>query len=154
MAAKRARCRVPLPRGWRSHLKSATLHAISLARFSILRARGAAASHAQRRVRLAAQVERLREECAQLREEIRIKDARMGHIPPQHGPHYSPPERMAILELRAARGWSLKQTADTFLITPETVASWSARADAGRGLWRERARFSRSADRATGEVAG
>lgn len=127
MTTKRARCRVPLPRGWRSHPKSAALHAISLGRFSILHIRGAAASHVQRRVRLAAQVERLREECALLREEVRIKDARMGHIPPQRRPHYSPLERMAILELRAARGWSLKQTADTFLITPETVASWSAR---------------------------
>ena len=127
MAAKRARSRVPLPRGWRSHLKSAAIHAISLARFSILHARGAAANHVQRRVRLAARVERLREECAQLREEIRIKDARMGHIPPQRRPHYGSLERMAILELRAARGWSLKQTAETFLVTPETVASWSAR---------------------------
>ena len=127
MAAKRARSRVPLPRGWRSHLKSAALHAISLARFSILHAYGAAANHAQRRVRLAAQAERLREECARLREEIRVKDARMGRIPPQRRPHYSPLERMAILELRAARGWSLKQTAAAFLLTPETVALWSAR---------------------------
>jgi transposase len=34
---------------------------------------------------------------------------------------------MAILELRAARGWSLKQTADTFLVTPVTVISWMKR---------------------------
>jgi transcriptional regulator with XRE-family HTH domain len=34
---------------------------------------------------------------------------------------------MAILELRAARGWSLKQTADTFLVTPATIASWLKR---------------------------
>lgn len=127
MAAKRARSRIPLPTGWRGRVKFAVLHAISLARFSILHIRGAAANHAQRWVRLATQVERLREECAQLREEVRIKDARMGHISPQRRPHYGPHERMAILELRAARGWSLKQTADAFLITPETVAAWSAR---------------------------
>jgi len=36
---------------------------------------------------------------------------------------------MAILELRAARGWSLKQTADTFLVTSATVASWMKRVD-------------------------
>ena len=36
---------------------------------------------------------------------------------------------MAILELRAARGWSLKQTADTFLVTSATVASWMKRID-------------------------
>jgi transcriptional regulator with XRE-family HTH domain len=36
---------------------------------------------------------------------------------------------MAILELRAARGWSLKQTADTFLVTPATIAAWLKRID-------------------------
>ena len=36
---------------------------------------------------------------------------------------------MAILELRAARGWSLKQTADTFLVTSATIALWVKRID-------------------------
>jgi transposase InsO family protein len=36
---------------------------------------------------------------------------------------------MAILELRAARRWSVKQTADTFFITPATVTSWRKRVD-------------------------
>jgi transposase InsO family protein len=36
---------------------------------------------------------------------------------------------MAILELKAARGWSLKQTADTFSVTAATIASWLARID-------------------------
>ena len=36
---------------------------------------------------------------------------------------------MAILELRAARGWSLKQTGDTFLVTPATIAAWVKRID-------------------------
>jgi hypothetical protein len=39
---------------------------------------------------------------------------------------------MAILELRAARGWSVKQTANTFLVTPATIASWLKRID-GQG---------------------
>ena len=104
MAAKRARSRVPLPKGWRGRLKSAALHALSLARYSVLHAYSPAADHAQPRVRLSSQLEKLREECAQLREEIRIKDARMERISPQRRPHYSPHERMAILELRAARG--------------------------------------------------
>ena len=34
---------------------------------------------------------------------------------------------MAILVLRAARGWSLKQTADTFFLTSATVTSWMKR---------------------------
>ncbi len=38
---------------------------------------------------------------------------------------------MAILELRAARGWSLSQTAKAFLVTPATIASWLKRIDEG-----------------------
>ena len=44
-------------------------------------------------------------------------------------PHYPPTKRLAILELRAARGWSLAQTARIFLVTPLTIASWMGRLD-------------------------
>ena len=36
---------------------------------------------------------------------------------------------MAILELRAARRWSRQQTADVFLVTAATIASWMKRVD-------------------------
>ena len=45
----------------------------------------------------------------------------MQRIPPQRRPHYPPIERLAILELRAARGWSLAQTARRLLVTSLTV---------------------------------
>jgi len=64
-----------------------------------------------------------------LKEEIRLKDARMNRIPAQRRPHYLPIERLAILELRAARGWSQAQTADRMLVTPATVSSWMSRLD-------------------------
>ncbi|MFC1491806.1 transposase [Nitrospinota bacterium] len=131
MLVKQAHPQIPLPRNWRSHVKSAVLHTISLAHFSLVHARGMAAGHIRRPVRLAAQNEHLREECALLREEIRIKDARMDHITPQRRPRYGPCKRMAILELRAARSWSLKQTADTFRVAAATIASWSARLEEG-----------------------
>src|SRR5258706_10091991 len=38
-------------------------------------------------------------------------------------------ERLAILELRAARGWSQAQTARRLLVTPLTIASWTQRLD-------------------------
>ena len=38
---------------------------------------------------------------------------------------------MAILELKAARAWSLAQTAKVFLVEPVTVASWMNRIDEG-----------------------
>ena len=36
---------------------------------------------------------------------------------------------MAILELKAARGWSLEQTAKAFHVTAATIASWMNRLD-------------------------
>jgi transposase InsO family protein len=38
---------------------------------------------------------------------------------------------MRILELRAARGWSIQQTAQRFHVTEETIASWMRRLDEG-----------------------
>jgi hypothetical protein len=66
---------------------------------------------------------RLEHELALLREELRIKDARMERVPPHRRPHYPAVERLAILELRAARGWSAAQTAAWFFVTEATVAS-------------------------------
>jgi transposase InsO family protein len=127
MHAKWRRPRIPLPRSWSRHVKSAALHAISLAHYAIVRARGRAAGSAGSQERFWAENERLSNECALLREEIRIKDLRMAQIPPHKRPRYRPEERMAILELRAARGWSIKQTADAFLISQATVSSWMRR---------------------------
>ncbi len=53
----------------------------------------------------------------------------MRRIPAQKRPHYPPIERLAILELRAARAWSLSQTAKSLLVTVVTVASWMHRLD-------------------------
>ena len=122
--------RIPLPKGWQGCVKSAVLHAIALAHYAIVYARAWAADSVNARVRLSAENDGFQEECALLREELRIKDARTAQIAPQRRPHYPRHERMAILELRAARGWSLKQTADTFLVTPTTIASWVKRIDA------------------------
>jgi putative transposase len=74
-------------------------------------------------------MERLTEEILLLKEDLRLKDARMSRIPAQRRPHYLPTERLAILELRAARGWSQAQAANRMLVTPATVASWTGRLD-------------------------
>ena len=121
--------RIHLPKGWQDCVKSAVLQAIALAHYAIVYARAWAADSINARVRLAAENDQPHEACALLREELRIKDTRIAQIAPQRRPHYGPYERMAILELHAARGWSLKQTADTFLVTPATIASWVKRID-------------------------
>jgi len=120
---------IPLPKDWPSHIRSAVVHTISLAHFSLTFARSVAANSINARIRLKSEKDRLCQEIALLKEEARIKDARMARIPAPRRPHYPPVERMAILELRAARGWSLSQTARVFLVTPATIASWTARLD-------------------------
>ncbi len=121
--------RIPLPKSWTRHVRSAVVHVISLAQYAAVYTRSWAVDSMNGRVRLRAECDRLREEVAQLREASRIKDARMARIPAQRRPHYSPIERLEILQLRAARGWSLQQTAKAFLVTPETVAAWMKRLD-------------------------
>ena len=128
MSAKKAP-QIRLPKSWNKHVRSAMLHVISLARFATVYTRSWAVDSVNARVRLKADNCRLRQEFALLQEEIRIKDGRMAQIYPQRRPHYPPTERMAILELRAARGWTLEQAADTFLLTAPTIASWMKRLD-------------------------
>ncbi len=88
-----------------------------------------AADSSNQRVRLKAECDRLEQEVALRGEEIRIKDVRMAQIDPKRRPHYPATERMAILELRATRGWSLEQAAKVFLVTADTISSWVRRID-------------------------
>lgn len=118
-----------LPKAWPRRVRSAVIHTISLARTSTTHTRSWAANHFNERLRLKAESERLRGEILQLREEMRIKDARMEQILPHRRPHYPPIERLAILELRAARGWSQAQTAARFLVSALTIAHWTQRLD-------------------------
>jgi len=64
------------PRGWPRRIRSAAVHAVSLAEFALTAALGWAAQSLNPRLRLRAELERLRQE-------IRIKDSRMTHIDPQ-----------------------------------------------------------------------
>ena len=108
----------PIRSGWPRCARSAILHALSMARIALLSATD----------RVAAAV-RVEHERALLREELRIKDARMQRVPPRRRPHYPAVERLAILELRAVRGWSAAQTAERFFVTEATIADWMARLD-------------------------
>jgi len=125
----RCETRIRLPKSWPRSIRSAVIHTISLAQFSLTHTRSWAVNNWNARIRLKQENDRLRQEVAVLIEEMRIKDARMERIPAQRRPHYPPIERLAILELRAVRGWSLSQTARELLVTPATVASWMHRLD-------------------------
>ncbi len=119
---------VPLPKDWPEHVKLAVIHSIALAHRAITYSRSFAINSSIERVRFAGNLDRVQNDSALLREEIRIKDARTARLPPRRRPQYSPQERMAILELRAARAWNLAETARTFMVEPETIASWMKRA--------------------------
>ena len=120
---------IPLPSGWAKNVKSAVLHVVSPTHYAIVAARGWAANSINVRVRLSSDNDQLNQDNQLLREELRIKDARIAKLEPRRRPHYPATERMAILELKAARGWSLAQTAKVFLVEDDTVATWLKRID-------------------------
>lgn len=97
-----------LPTSWSRGVRSALLHVVSLAQYAAVYTRSWAAESRNARVRLKADNDQLQQEVALLRAEIRLKDPRMACLPALRRPHYPPAERLEILELRAARGWSLE----------------------------------------------
>lgn len=118
-----------LPKQWPKFARSAVLHVVSLASTAMTLARGrlhekerGSRVHADELVALQGEIELLREE-------IRIRDDRMARLDPCRRPHYQPIGRMAILELRARRGWSLGDTARRFLVEARTISSWMKRLD-------------------------
>ena len=78
---------------------------MALVHYAIVYARAWAADSITARVRLASENDRLHEKYALLRDELRNNDTRITQIAPQRRPEYGLHERMAILELRAARVW-------------------------------------------------
>ena len=131
MPPRAASSTIPLPRGWTKIVRSAALHAISLASAALTTAWAKAAVSRSSRRRLAAEVDRLRAELALVAEELEIKHARWSRLPARRRPYYGPIERLRVLELRAARGWTAGQTAQRFLVTEDTIASWIRRVDEG-----------------------
>ena len=120
---------IELPNGWSDSVQRAALHVMSLAGYAFARGTGLVMRYGSPSARQKARDDQYEREIAHLREEIRIKDARMASMAPAKRPYYGPCERLAILELRAARNWSLAQTARVFLVADKTVASWTQRLD-------------------------
>src|SRR5262245_19697384 len=98
---------LPLPRGWPRRVRSAVVQVISLARTSLTLTQGWAAESLSPEMRRRAEEDRLQQEIQLRREEINIKHARMEQIEAHRRSYYPPTHRLAILELRAARGWTL-----------------------------------------------
>jgi putative transposase len=116
---------IRLPKQWSKHVKAGVLHAISLASVALSYARGRATG--RRRIR--AQLEQATSEIALLREELSIKDGRWERSHSRRRPHYTPTQRMRLLQLRSARGWTLEKTARIFLVDLQTLQIWMRRID-------------------------
>lgn len=127
MISRHNSSKTALPAGWPQFVKSAMLHILSLAQYAATYARRWAADRRNARRRLRAQDNQLRQLVGLLKEEFRILGDRLRRIPPSKGPYYLPTEHMSIFELRAARAWSILQTAAAFLVTSATIASWMKR---------------------------
>ena len=97
---------IPVPTNWPEHAKSAFLCALGMAHMGMAYVRGWCANSPVTQVGLNADNERLTAEVRLLREELRIKDARMARISARRRPRYAPADRLAILELKACRGWN------------------------------------------------
>jgi len=124
---------IPLPKDWPDFAKLAMRHVVSMARFAAAYTRSWCVNSPIERLRLRGEVDRLRDELAAQQEVARIVCARFARVDARNRPHYRPTERMAILEVRAARGWTLKRTADAFLVDADTVSMWERRlAEEGR----------------------
>jgi putative transposase len=120
---------IPLPRGWRNVTRAGVLHAISVTAMAMTSAWSKASRGRSAPQRALAEIDRLRADVALLTEELDLKYSRWSRVPARRRPYYGPVQRMRILQLRAARGWSTKQVADRFVLTEETIASWMRRLD-------------------------
>ena len=70
-----------LPKHWPRRVRSAVVHAVSMASFAFTLARSRAEHPFDVRVRLQAELDQRDREISLLREELRIKDARMERVP-------------------------------------------------------------------------
>lgn len=112
-----------LPKDWRRDTTAGLLSAIALARVAVLTLVDGLVGGARMTTR-GAELMQVRAELARVTRERQLLEARLARVAPRKRPHFSASERLEILALRAASGWSVAETARRFLVTPETVASW------------------------------
>jgi len=109
---------IRLPRNWSQSVRNATWKVLGILRIAMLDGCKLLMEHGRTPE---AQVQRSNTEVALLNEELRIFRSRMSGIEPRRRPQYSAADRMAILELRALRGWSKAETGRHFLVSDETI---------------------------------
>ncbi len=115
-----------LPKHWHSLVRSAVLNVVGIVRIAMLAGRETLLQNGDTKD---TRIHQLESEVAMLCEKLRINDSRMRRIPPHRRPQYTGMERMAILQLRAMRGWNKSETSRHFLVSDDTIRQWLRRAD-------------------------
>ena len=87
-------------------------------------ARARLASAASPILRLLVQRDQAISETDLLRRELEIFRVQREGLPPHQRPNYRPEQRLAILQLRRLRGWSIKKIAQRLVVHPNTIRSW------------------------------
>lgn len=59
-----------------------------------------------------------------LERELAIHRSQRQRRPAKRRPHFAPQERCEILQLKRLRGWSTKETAQRFVVHPNTIRNW------------------------------
>jgi transposase InsO family protein len=114
-----------LPKRWPRRIKSASLHVFGVLRVQLAMLRAKASDEVRWDLRADAREAYVRV----LVEENAILRRRLASIDPRKRPHYAPEDRLKILELRAANGWTLQDTASRFLVSVMTLTTWMKRID-------------------------
>jgi hypothetical protein len=110
--------KIPLPENWPEHVKTGIIHVISLVQIALTVARARSKKRGAV-ARLQAKVEEQAGEISLLKEELSLRDLRMARVKPRRRPHYRGVERLKILALKAARGWSAAQAAERLFLHRE-----------------------------------
>ncbi len=79
--------RIPLPKDWPIHVRVGIIHVISLAQVVLTAARARAKTRGIS-ARLRVTLEERDTEISLLKEELALKDLRMGRVKPRRRPHY------------------------------------------------------------------
>lgn len=80
--------------------------------------------HASPIVRMMAQRDASSHDAALLEREIEIFRSQRQRRPAHQRSHYAPTERAQILEVMKLRGWSARETAERFVLHPNTIRNW------------------------------
>jgi len=114
---------IPLPKSWPAKVRSAMLQVVSLAKYAAVYTRSWAADCPKARVRFRVGRDRYQEDNALLREELRIKDARMAHPNILRSSFNLIDPSLAALPWRCDLGYSSLSGSPRRIVPPRTTAA-------------------------------